>query len=62
MRGLFERHKLIFLSLLTFRLMQKKNIEISYDPQQMDFLLKGTTRPGVENPLEWLPAIAWESV
>lgn len=28
----------------------------------MDFLLKGLTRPGVENPLEWLPNIAWESV
>jgi len=28
----------------------------------MDFLLKGVTKPGVENPLEWLPTIAWESV
>ena len=26
------RYKLIFLSLLTFRLMQKKNIEVAYDP------------------------------
>mgnify|MGYP006901753793 CR=1 FL=1 len=62
MRGLFERHKLIFLSLLTFRLMQKKNIEIAYDPMQMDFLLKGITKPGTENPLDWLPVVAWESV
>jgi len=62
MRGLFERHKLIFLSLLTFRLMQKKNIEIPYEFSQMDFLLKGSTKPGLENPLEWLPTLAWDSV
>lgn len=62
MRGLFERHKLIFLSLLTFRLMQKKSIEISYEFAQMDFLLKGLNKPGVENPLEWLPTTAWDSV
>jgi len=28
----------------------------------MDFLLKGTTRPGVENPLDWLPTVAWDAV
>ena len=28
----------------------------------MDFLLKGTTKPGLENPLEWLPSLAWDSV
>jgi dynein heavy chain len=46
MRGLFERHKLVWLTLLTFRLMQKKNIDVSYEPAQMDFLVKGKTRPG----------------
>ena len=40
----------------------KKNIEIAYDPMQMDFLLKGITKPGTENPLDWLPVVAWESV
>lgn len=61
-RGLFERHKLIFLSLLTFRLMQKKNIEVAYEVSQMEFLLKGLNKPGTENPLEWLPTTAWDSV
>jgi dynein heavy chain len=28
----------------------------------MDFLVKGKTRPGTENPLEWLPQLAWDSV
>lgn len=30
-RGLFERHKQIFMSLLTFRLMQKGLLECEYD-------------------------------
>jgi dynein heavy chain len=62
MRGLFERHKLIFLSLLTFRLMQKKLIDVAYEMQYMDFLLKGAVKPGIENPLDWLPQVAWDAV
>jgi len=31
-RGLFQRHKQIFLSLLTFRLMQKGLLEEEYNP------------------------------
>jgi len=42
--------------------MQKKIIDVAYEPTQMDFLLKGVTKVGVENPLEWLPLVAWESV
>jgi dynein heavy chain len=30
-RGLFERHNLIYLTLITFRLMQKKIIEVAYE-------------------------------
>lgn len=32
-RGLFEKHKQIFLAQLTFRLMQKQIIEVEYTPQ-----------------------------
>jgi hypothetical protein len=28
----------------------------------MDFLLKGSIKPGIENPLEWLPQMAWDAV
>jgi dynein heavy chain len=28
----------------------------------MEFLIKGKSRPGTENPLEWLPQTAWDSV
>lgn len=61
-RGLFERHKLIFLTLITFRLMQKKVIDILYEPAQMDFLIKCIGKPGIENPLDWLPVTAWDSI
>jgi len=28
----------------------------------MDFLIKGTSKAGVENPLDWLPDAAWSAV
>jgi hypothetical protein len=28
----------------------------------MDFLIKGTTKVGVENPLDWLPQQLWDNV
>jgi len=61
-RGLFEKHKLIFLTMITFRLMQKKIIEVNYTLEEMDFLIKGIPRIGVENPLDWLPDTAWNMV
>lgn len=42
--------------------MQKKIIDVAYEPAEMDFLIKCTTRPGVENTLDWLPNIAWDSI
>jgi dynein heavy chain len=61
-RGLFEKHKLIFLSMITFRLMNKKVIDVAYTPEEMDFLIKGIPKPGVENTLDWLPDTAWNMV
>lgn len=61
-RGLFEKDKLILLTLITFRLMQKKVIESNYDPAHMDFLIKGSQKAGVENPLEWLPNNMWDNI
>lgn len=61
-RGLFEKHKLIFLALITFRLMNKKQIEVNYTSEEMDFLIKAIPKPGVENNLEWLPNNAWDLV
>jgi len=62
-RGLFERHKQIFLSQLTFRLMQKKIVEVNYTNQQMSFLINCPSTTAVPNPLKkWLPDKAWYAI
>lgn len=42
--------------------MQKKVIESNYDPAHMDFLIKGSQKAGVENPLDWLPNSMWDNI
>merc|ERR1719171_1560681 len=62
-RGLFERHKLIFCSMIAFRLLQRGLLTEEYNGQQFQFLLRGPVRTDVENPLtEWLPNTAWFAV
>lgn len=62
-RGLFEKHKQIFLSQVTFRLMQKKILTVEYTEKEMQFLLTCPIKTDVPNPLrEWLPDIAWFSI
>jgi dynein heavy chain len=63
-RGLFERHKLIFLTQVTFRLMQKGLLETAYDPLMMNFLLKCPLKTDTEKPgsLDWLPDTSWFAV
>jgi dynein heavy chain len=63
-RGLFEKHKQLFLMQITLRLMQKGVIDTAYDSQMVSFLLKCPLKPGVEKPqsLDWLPDNAWSAV
>jgi dynein heavy chain len=62
-RGLFERHKIIFMSMLAFRLMQKQIVKVDWNQQMMQFLLNCVPKADTENPLkEWLPNSAWFSV
>ena len=62
-RGLFEKHKQIFRSQLTFRLMQKKILHVEYTEKEMYFLLNCPSRADITNPLkEWLPDLAWYSL
>jgi len=62
-RGLFERHKQIFLSQLTFRIMQKGILEgVEYNTQMMQFLLFCPPKFDPPNPAHlkaWLPDNAW---
>jgi len=62
-RGLYEKHKLIFRCQLTFRLMQKKILNVEYTEKEMYFLLNCPGSSLVPNPLkEWLPDLAWASI
>lgn len=59
-RGLFEAHKPIVRAQLTFRLMQKKIINVEYTEKEMAFLLQCPQNTNTPNPLkEWLPDLAW---
>jgi dynein heavy chain len=64
-RGLFEKHKQIFRTQLTFRLMQKKILNIEYTDKEMHFLLNCPPKTDIPNPAhlkEWLPDLAWFSI
>ncbi|CBZ32638.1 dynein heavy chain, putative [Leishmania donovani] len=61
-RGLFERHKLIFSSLLTFTILSRRN-EINL--KQLDFLLRGKKKTGVVRPetvTAWCTQPNWDAV
>ena len=61
-RGLFERHKLIFSSLLCFAILNRRG---EVDRRQLDFLLRGKKKSGVERPetvAEWCPEANWSAV
>ncbi|CAK0818714.1 unnamed protein product [Prorocentrum cordatum] len=60
-RGLFERHKLIFCSMLTFKLFSKGQLHgEEYNASYLNFLLRAPGMAGMENPLsEWLPSKNW---
>lgn len=59
-RGLFEAHKPIVRAQLTFRLMQKKIINVEYTDKEMNFLLQCPSKADVPNPLkDWLPDLSW---
>jgi len=62
-RGLFERHKLIFCSMLAFRLFQLGQLSEEFNFSYFNFLMRGPSRSDIENPIsEWLPNPAWFAV
>ena len=62
-RGLFEAHKLIFLTQLTFSLVRRGIIEQArVRDEHLDFLVRSKRKLGEDNPLEWLPDTQWQSV
>eukprot|EP01060_Flectonema_neradi_P007523 TRINITY_DN15258_c0_g1_i3.p1 TRINITY_DN15258_c0_g1~~TRINITY_DN15258_c0_g1_i3.p1 ORF type:complete len:3484 (+),score=722.64 TRINITY_DN15258_c0_g1_i3:1919-12370(+) len=61
-RGLFERHKIVFSSLLCFSILKQQG---EIEGKQLDFLLTGGRRYITEPPpqaAEWCSASVWSSV
>jgi dynein heavy chain len=62
-RGLFVRHKLIYLSQLTFNLIRRGILtDVEMTPDQFNFLMRCPKKLAEENPLEWLPNASWLSI
>eukprot|EP00388_Colpodella_angusta_P014362 GDKJ01035914.1.p1 GENE.GDKJ01035914.1~~GDKJ01035914.1.p1 ORF type:complete len:952 (-),score=254.28 GDKJ01035914.1:54-2810(-) len=64
-RGLFEKDKLIFLTMLTFKLLERNQLgEEKFDPVHINFLMRGpiATQPPKPESLDWLPEINWLAV
>ena len=61
-RGLFVKHRQIFLCQMTFRLMQKGICQVDYTDKEMYFLINAPQKVEGANPphiKEWLPDLAW---
>ncbi|KAG7392404.1 hypothetical protein PHYPSEUDO_000812 [Phytophthora pseudosyringae] len=63
-RGLFEDHKLLFLTQLVFLLLRRGVIGANsgYEPQFARFLLQGSKVVGPENNISWLSESQWQSL
>jgi len=60
-RGLFEKHRLAFLSQLAFGLMKAKTIgeESGFSEEGLEFLLRTPKRSDEESPVEWISETNW---
>ncbi|GLE01105.1 hypothetical protein PINS_up009918 [Pythium insidiosum] len=63
-RGLFEEHKLIFLTQLVLQLLRRGVIGVhsGYEEDAARFLLQGPKAVGPENPITWLSETQWQSL
>ena len=64
-RGLFECHKLTFLTQFTFELLKAGTIGdgTGFDAEALEFLLRcPKDHSATDNPIEWLPDSAWLSL
>jgi len=62
-RGMFERHKLVFLSQITIRLMSKGMLRYKeeFDLKKVLFLLTGGSGQN-KSEADWLPDASWNQV
>ena len=62
-RGLFERHKITFMTLMTFKLMNKGMLpKVEFTDKEMRYLLTCIPKIGQDNPVkDWLKGTAWNN-
>jgi dynein heavy chain len=61
-RGLFEKHKIIFMTMMTLRLMTKNQLNVEYTDKEVRFLLTCIPKLGQDNPVkDWLKGSAWNN-
>ncbi|NXL49102.1 DYH17 protein, partial [Podilymbus podiceps] len=58
-RGLFERHKLIFLAQVAFQVLAIKK---EVNPVELDFLLRFPSKAGVVSPVDFLQPQGWGGI
>lgn len=65
-RGMFEKHKQILTTQLTFKLMQKNALAEKLDPVHFDWLIRRPDAPPsvhlIENKLDWMPNQIWNTL
>ena len=63
-RGLFEKHKLIFLTQLTLSLLDQGTIgeESGYSAQALQLLLIGSRSLDVQSPVTWISDTVWSGI
>ncbi len=59
-RGLFEKHRQIFLTQITLRLMQKGVLTIPYVTKEVDFLLKAQPKTDGPKHPDWMQEKHWQ--
>eukprot|EP01022_Parablepharisma_sp_SALTPOND_P010884 TRINITY_DN144_c0_g3_i1.p1 TRINITY_DN144_c0_g3~~TRINITY_DN144_c0_g3_i1.p1 ORF type:complete len:4665 (-),score=723.90 TRINITY_DN144_c0_g3_i1:29991-43985(-) len=59
-RGLFERHRQIFLTQITLRLMQKGVLKEPYKPKEVEFLLKAQPKTDGPKHPDWMQEKHWQ--
>ena len=64
-RGLFEKHRIVFLTQLTLNLMQAGIVgdDTGFSAEGLRFMLSGATRGGDEkSPISWIPDLTWTGI
>jgi dynein heavy chain len=58
-RGLATEHKIVYMTQIAVKLMQRGSLEEKFDHESFNFLMRGQKSLGADNSVPWLPTINW---